>query len=61
MEKPKYPVQTVIKALEIIEILAQDSTSRGIGISELSRKLGLGKSTIHRILDTLMYYRYIDK
>ena len=61
MEKPKYPVQTVIKALEIIEILAQDSTSRGIGISELSRKLGLGKSTIHRILDLLMYYRYIDK
>ena len=36
MEKPKYPVQTVIKALEIIEILAQDSTSRGIGINDSS-------------------------
>lgn len=61
MDKPKYPVQTVIKAIEIIEILAKDSTSRGIGISDLSRRLGLGKSTIHRILETLMYYRYIDK
>jgi len=61
MEKPKYPVQTVIKAIEIIEILAKDATSKGIGISDLSRRLGLGKSTIHRILETLMYYKYIDK
>lgn len=61
MDKPKYPVLTVIKALDIIELLSKDTSNRGIGISELSRETGLGKSTIHRILDTLLYYRYIDK
>ena len=59
MEKPKYPVQTVIKAIEIIEILAKDATSKGIGISDLSLRLGLCNSTINLILETLMYYKYI--
>jgi len=61
MDEPKYPVHTVIKALDIIRILSKDTSNRGIGISDLSRELGLGKSTIHRILDTLLFYRYIDK
>ncbi len=61
MDKPKYPVLTVMKALEIIEVLSQDSSNRGVGISELSRKLDLGKSTVHRILETLKYYGFIDK
>jgi len=59
--EPKYPVQTVMKAIEIINCLAKDSGSRGIGISEFSRILGLGKSTVHRILDTLQFYDYIEK
>ena len=59
--KPKYPVQTVSKAIEIINYLAKDTSNRGAGITELSREIGMGKSTIHRILDTLLYYGYIDK
>lgn len=59
--KPKYPVQTVSKAIEIINYLSKDTSNRGTGITELSREIGMGKSTIHRILDTLLYYGYIDK
>ena len=57
---PKYPVQTLEKALDVIEILSKESGS-GLGVSELSRKLEIGKSTIHRILDTLTGYGYVDK
>ena len=60
-DKPKYPVQTVSKAIEIINYLSKDTSNRGAGITELSREIGMGKSTIHRILDTLLYYGYIDK
>lgn len=60
-DKPKYPVQTVSKAIEIINYLSMDTSNRGAGITELSREMGMGKSTIHRILDTLLYYGYIDK
>lgn len=57
---PKYPVQTLEKALDVIEILAQ-SPSSGLGVTELNKKLEIGKSTIHRILDTLMAYGYVGK
>lgn len=60
-EPPKYPVQTVIKAIELINFLAEESGNRGIGISEFSRELNMGKSTVHRLLDTLQYYGYVEK
>lgn len=61
VEPPKYPVTTVIKAIEILNYLAKDSGNRGIGISEFGRELSMGKSTVHRLLDTLLYYGYVDK
>ena len=57
---PKYPVQTLEKSLEVIEYLSTE-TADGLGITELSNKLGMGKSTIHRILDTLVAYGYVEK
>ena len=61
IDPPKYPVQTVIKAIEIINFLAEESGNRGVGISEFSRELDMGKSTVHRLLDTLQYYGYVEK
>lgn len=58
--EPKYPVQTVIKAIELIEFLAKDS-GKGVGISEISKELDMGKSTVHRLLDTLLCYGYVEK
>lgn len=58
---PKYPVLTLEKALKIIEIIYTDSNNDGLGISELSRRLDMGKSTVHRIVDTLVAQGYLDK
>lgn len=59
--QPKYPVQTVMKAIEIINLLAKEGGSQGLGISEFSKELEMGKSTVHRLLDTLQFYGYIEK
>ena len=60
-QEPKYPVQTVMKALELLNHLAKNTGNLGAGVSELSDALGIGKSTVHRLLDTLQYYGYIEK
>ncbi len=58
---PRYPVQTIDKALEVIEILSEDGFQEGLGVSELSTKLNIGKSTVHRIVDTLTARNYIEQ
>jgi len=58
---PRYPVQTIDKALEVLEILADEGFQEGLGVSELSGRLNIGKSTVHRILDTLMAKNYIEQ
>lgn len=58
---PKYPVQTVEKALEIIELLTGNQYKDGISISELSKELGLGKSTVHRIIETMESKSYVSQ
>lgn len=60
-DKPKYPVQTVGNAIEILEILAKDMSSHGVGVTDISREMNMGKSSVHRILDTLLYYGYVIK
>jgi len=57
----KYPIKSLDKALEIIDILAKDVRNSGLGISEIDEKLKIGKSTIHRMLDTLMAHNYVEK
>ncbi|MBA5850793.1 IclR family transcriptional regulator [Clostridium sp. cel8] len=52
-------VQSVDKALEILNALAE--YPKGCGIAELSKQLGLNKSTIHRILSTLKNKEYVIK
>ena len=57
----RYPVQTVEKALEVFNLLSRDQYREGISISELSKELELGKSTVHRILETMVAKNYIDQ
>lgn len=59
--RPKYPVQALEKAIQTIELLAHQSTDKGLGISELNEVLDLGKSTLHRLLDTLVAYEYVER
>ena len=51
---PKYPVQTLGKALDILNYIKDNPSSEGISLTEISSALQIGKSGVHRLLDTLM-------
>ena len=60
-ETPKYPVKTLEKSIEILNILYNESDFRGLGITEIGNKTGLNKSVVHRIMDTLLFYSLVEK
>ena len=50
-------VQSVERAISILEALSHGE----IGLVELSKKVDLNKSTVHRLLNTLMYKGYVSQ
>ncbi len=58
---PKYPVQTLGKALDILNYIKENPSSEGVTLTEISTELKIGKSGVHRLLDTLMAYDFIEK
>ncbi|WP_163192571.1 IclR family transcriptional regulator [Clostridium thermarum] len=50
-------VQSIERAIDILDYLAQHP--KGCGIGELSKNLALSKSTIHRIITTLKHKEYV--
>ena len=59
--KAKYPVLTLEKALDIINYFKEHSTEDGISLSEICQQLDMKKSSVHRILNTLYEYNYVEK
>jgi IclR family KDG regulon transcriptional repressor len=55
----KYPIDTIIKAAAVLEALSE--SDEDLSVTVLSKKLGLGASTIHRILDTLVDVGYVQR
>ncbi|MCG8591403.1 MAG: IclR family transcriptional regulator [Proteobacteria bacterium] len=60
MKKPKsdYSIQTVSNALRLLEVFREDAE---IGVTELSRRLGLHKNNVFRLLATLEQAGYIEQ
>ena len=52
-------VQSIERALLILETLGQNP--QGIGVTELGQSVGLHKSTVHRLLSTLMSIGYVEQ
>ncbi len=52
-------VQSVDRALNILELLSDYDD--GLGITEIGSMIGLHKSTVHRLLGTLMYKGFVIK
>lgn len=52
-------VQSLDRTLDIIELLA--TSSQGMGVTEIGLKLGLHKSTVHRLVNALAQRGYIEK
>ena len=49
--QPRRQVMSVAHALDLLDVLAEEGGSAGV--SELARRTGLGKSTVHALLATL--------
>ena len=52
-------VQTLDRALDILELLAVEK--KGLGVTEIGHRTGLHKSTVHRLLSALGERGYIEK
>jgi len=52
-------VQSVDRALTILELLSEYND--GLGITEISGKIELHKSTVHRLLATLIYKGFVEQ
>ncbi len=52
-------VQTLDRALDIIEMLSIER--EGLGVTEIGSRIGLHKSTVHRLLNSLAERGYIEK
>ena len=59
--KPKYPVQTLEKALNVLLFLKNSNSRFGLSIAEISEGTGMPKSGVHRILDTFLEYEFVEK
>jgi len=57
--KPNYPIKVLNKSFSILEVLLQQGSA--MNMTGISEKLGLYPSTIHRILDTLKYWDYVEQ
>jgi len=58
-KSPKYPIKVLNKSLSILEILLQQGST--MNMTEISERLEIYPSTIHRILDTLKYWGYVEQ
>ena len=60
MSKPKsdYSIQTVSNALRLLEVFYDEPE---LGVSELSRRLGLHKNNVFRLLATLELGGYVEQ
>lgn len=52
-------VQSVDRALAILEILSENVN--GLGLTDISSKINLHKSTVHRLLGTLIYNNFVTQ
>lgn len=55
--RPRPPIQSVDRALEVIEVLAD--AGEELGVSELAARTGLPLATAHRVLDALCARGYV--
>jgi len=57
--EPNYPVKALARALSILEVLLHHPSP--ISITQLSQQLGIFPSTVHRMVDTLKYWGFIEQ
>lgn len=59
LKEPKYPVNTLIKGINIYEIIG--ASEQPLTLTEINEICGYGLSTTHRFLDTLVSRGFVSK
>jgi IclR family transcriptional regulator, KDG regulon repressor len=59
IEEKKSNVQVIDRTLDIIELLSTEQN--GLGVTEISKRTNLHKTTVHRILSSLYTRNYVEK
>lgn len=57
----KEGVQSVYRALKLLEYICTSSNKRGVSLSELSNYVGLSKPSVYRLIKTLQAFRLVSK
>lgn len=57
-QRPKYPIESVDNALKLLLMF---STERTLGVTEVSERLGVARSTAHRLLVMLQYHGFVQQ
>src|SRR6185437_8940563 len=57
--KAQPPNKALSHALRVLDLFADDSSP--LGVTEISRSVGLDKSTVSRIVSTLSQHGYLDR
>lgn len=60
-QRRKIILSTLDKGLHILEVLAGDEAAKGLTLTELSRLLGMHRTTLFRFLTTLNARGYVDR
>ncbi len=55
------PIQSVERALKILELLDGVESGRALGVLELGQRLGLKPPTVHNFLQTLLALGYVEQ
>jgi len=58
LAKKEYVVNSVLKALDILEVLDDQSN---LGVSEIARRLDMEKSTVYRLINSLKLRGYVQQ
>ena len=56
---PNYPIKVLNKSLSVLELLLQKGSA--MNMTEISERLKIYPSTVHRILDTLKHWGYVEQ
>lgn len=59
--KDKSVVQSVERALDILEVLTQGSASAGVRFTDIVRQTGLSQATAHRLLSTMRKRGFVEQ
>ncbi|QFQ29759.2 helix-turn-helix domain-containing protein [Janibacter melonis] len=51
--RPRESVQTLDRGLRVLEVLARPEVAGGLTVAELARELGVGRTVVYRLVETL--------